>query len=729
MSVPIGDNDLPVADSSFDTAAAAWIVEQFGVDAGYSAERAWIERALSEAVISWPGPAVDRWWRWLVEACHSLGFHCRPLDCTLDQVFALARNGGRLIIRNPNTGECVGVTGLRGKKVLVLSPSDHRQRRPKRQIQLKRDLGLSGSGDMVRCVVIQPQLSGMLLDHDHGHSDSPLARAWNLLRAESGDIRVVVIFAIVSGFLALATPLAIEAVVSTVTFGRLLQPIIILSLLLFAFLAFQAAIRGLQTYVVEIIQRRLFARVAADLSYRLPRASISSLDGQSGRELVNRFFDIVTVQKVTAQLLLDGVSIAVNTVVGMAVLGFYHPWLLGFDVVLIAMIAFIILIAGRGAITTSIKESKRKYEVASWLEDLSGCPVAFRYHGGPQFAMGRADQLIYEYLYARNKHFGILLRQIVLALGLQAVASTVLLGLGGWLVISGQLTLGQLVAAELIVTVIVGSFAKLGKHMESFYDMMASVDKLGHLFDLPVEKEEGILVLKNQGPAACVCRQIVYEGRGGQTVLDKLDLSIEAGDRVAVMGRSGSGKSLLLDFFYGMRSPTHGYIEIDGIDPRVLRPDVLRHSVVLARDIEVFAGTVMENVHLQRADVTSEQVRAALEQVDLLHDVLELPEGLETQLNDSGYPLSPNQQRRLMLARAIVGQPSLLLIDGLLDPLSDADCEKIMDHLCDSSQPWTLMLVTGRELLARRANRRIILGSSSGSPEQLTEVLAEPHHA
>jgi ABC-type bacteriocin/lantibiotic exporter with double-glycine peptidase domain len=94
-----------------------------------------------------------------------------------------------------------------------------------------------------------------------------------------------------------------------------------------------------------------------------------------------------------------------------------------------------------------------------------------RYEGSAQFALERADHLIFDYLTARASHFRILMRQIVFALGMQAVASTVLLGLGGWLVISAQLTLGQLVAAELIVAVIVGSFAKLGKHMESFYDV------------------------------------------------------------------------------------------------------------------------------------------------------------------------------------------------------------------------------------------------------------------
>lgn len=704
--------DAPACEDGFssEVISASWVIEQFEIEAGRASDQSRIRRTLGEAVASWPGEPEQSWWSWIVEAGQSLALSCRPVDCTLYQIWELAREGGRLIIRIPATGEWIGVYALKGRKLAVVAPSSGRRHQKVSQNQLQRLLGFTVAGSMIRCVVFQPQLSGKLAEEHHEGSIKPFARAWGFLRPESGDIRIVLVFAVVSGVLALATPLAIEALVSTVTFGRLLQPIFVLSLLLLAFLMFQAAIRGLQTFVAEIIQRRLFARVAADLAFRLPRVKAESLEGHNRRELVNRFFEIVTVQKVTAQLLLDGVSIAVNTLVGMAVLGFYHPWLLGFDVVLLAMITFVIVVMGRGAIATSIKESKLKYQVASWLEDLSGCPIAFRYDGAPQFALGRTDQLIHGYLTARRKHFKILLRQILFALGLQAVASTALLGLGGWLVISGELTLGQLVAAELIVTVIVGSFAKLGKHMESFYDMMASVDKLGHLFDLPIERQDGILTLQNKRPSECGCSQVVYHTSTGRSVFDRFDLAISAGERVALSGSSGSGKSILLDLFCGLRTPQQGYIRIDGIDLRELRPDVLWRSVVLVRDVEVFEGTLMQNVHLERPEVTSEQVHMALEQVGLLTDLLDLPHGLDTPINASGYPLSPNQLRKLMLARAIVGRPTLLLIDGLLDALPDDQSEPIMQVLCDSSQPWTLVLVTARERLAEIVTRRIDLG-------------------
>ena len=287
-----------------------------------------------------------------------------------------------------------------------------------------------------------------------------------------------------------------ESLVNTVSFGRLVQPIVILSAILFGFLAFSAALRALQTFVAEIVQRRLFARVAVG-SLMAVAAYRSVIDRRSPTyaELMNRFFDVVTVQKVVSQFLLDGVSVVLTTFIGMAVLAFYHPMLLAFDLVLIVAILFILFVLGYGGIGTSIKESKLKYATAAMLQEIVRCPLLFKGSGGADYALYQMDAQVAGYLDARKKHFRVLMRQTLSALMLQALASTVLLALGGWLVIVGELTLGQLVAAELIVTVIVSSVAKFGKHLESFYDLMASIDKLGYLLDLPVEQCEGAVAV------------------------------------------------------------------------------------------------------------------------------------------------------------------------------------------------------------------------------------------
>ena len=540
----------------------------------------------------------------------------------------------------------------------------------------------------------------------------PVKRLWKLIVSERRDTTVLIIYALVAGLLTLATPVAVESLVNTVAFGRLLQPIVVLALVLLAFLTFQAAIRGMQIWVVEIIQRRLFARLTADLAYRLPSLDLDKVGNGYMPELVNRFFDIVTVQKVVALLLMDGLSLVLSAMVGLLVLAFYHPLLLAFDVVLILMLVLIIFVAGQGAVKTSIKESKCKYLTASWLQELARCPLAFKYDGGLEFALERADHLTFDYLTARRTHFRVVMRQVILALGVQVVASTVLLALGGWLVISDRLTLGQLVAAELIVTAIVSSFAKLGKHLEGYYDLLASVDKIGHLLDLRIEPQEGLLHGFIARPAEVAVIHVECESAEGLHALRDVSLSIASGERVALTGKSGTGRSLLLELLFGIRNPTAGHLTIDGIDPRDLRPDILRRRVILARGIEVFHGTIEENVHLSRPDVTAGQVRDALEAVQLLDKVLRLPDGLSTLLSSSGRPLTDTQLIQLNLARAIAGRPTLLLIDRFLDALPDDLMADISGFLCRRDQPWTLVLVTGRSVLANRCDRALQLDSS-----------------
>lgn len=688
-----------------DLESAAWLYEQLLLESGRSADRAKIRRALDEAATQWSGDTPERWWQRIVEASRSLGMKCKIIDCTIEQLKEVVREGAKVMMRVGEECRWRAILKARGSRFQVIQPLQNKDRIWVGSRQLKKLVETPGE-PVIRCVVFEPSLQSTLEQPDDKRT--PFDRLWGLIRPETGDIWIIMIFALVTGLLTLATPLAVETLVNTVAFGRVLQPVIVLALMLLAFLTFSAVLKGLQTFVVEIIQRRLFARVTADLAFRLPRVQVSALDGISGRELVNRFFDVVTVQKVSAQLLLDGVSLVLGTLIGMAVLAFYHPWLLGFDVVLLGLIAFVIFVLGRGAVNSSIKESKTKYKMAAWLENLISCPTTFRDRGAAEFALDRADLLTYEYLMARKKHFRVLMRQIIFALALQAIASTVLLGMGGWLVMSGQLTLGQLVAAELIVTVIVGSFAKLGKHMESYYDLLAAVDKLGAIFDLPMERQDGLIDFPAAKPARVEVNNINYE-ISGRDIVEELNFTIESGDRLVLTGASGSGKSHLLDMIYGIRDPSEGHITINGFDPQDLRPDALRKNVALVRDVEIFDGTIAENVHLERPHVTVNDVREALEQVGLIDDVLKLSDGLNAHVVETGYPLSRSQQRKLMVARAIAGRPTLLLVDAVLDGLPDEDAEELMDLLVDPRQPWTLFMVTGRKKLAQMGTRLVTL--------------------
>lgn len=697
------------------TAAGArtlsWLVED-----RLSIERTEIRRTFHKASDSIGGPIETTWWQIFSEAASDLGLRPSVLDCSVDQAEGLVRDGADLILFGGL--EPYGWTVLRGRRetpVALWQPGAESEQILKRSNRVRSELAQYATDGRIRCVAFDWWDTGSRGTADSSRHAKPLKRLRELLRPETTDIWLVVVFAFVVGILALATPIAVESLVNTVAFGRYLQPIVILALLMFCFLAFSAAVTTLQTCVVEIIQQRLFARVASDLASRLPRVSMEATEGVYLPELVNRFFDVVTVQKVSAQLLLDGVSLLLTVVIGMIVLGFYHPFLLGFDVFLLISIVFLIFVLGRGAVTSAIKESNTKYYMAGWLEDVARCPTTFRTGAGKNLSATRSDRLIHNYLVARKSHFRILLGQIIFSLGLYAVASTVLLGLGGWLVVSGELTLGQLVAAELIVAVIVGAFAKIGKHLESFYDLLASVDKLGFLFDLPNERQGGILSSGGEQAAGVELERVSYS-RDGRRLFDPVTTSLEPRETLAVLGPTGCGKSTLLDLLYGSRRPSSGHIRVNGRQPIDMQTDDYRSHVDLLRAGEFFQGTVAENIHIQRPGISGEQVQQALEAVGLIDVVIALPEGLETKLSSSGSPLTDGQLRLLILARSIAGQPSLMLVDGLLDGLPDSDLEPVFDAVLGPDRPWTVVAATGRQSLAERFVKVVRLPQEGRSP-------------
>ncbi len=501
----------------------------------------------------------------------------------------------------------------------------------------------------------------------------------------------VIVFAVAVAVLSLATPIAVESLVNTVAFGIMIWPVVVLAGILMSCLGLAAAIRAMQVYVVECVQRRLFVRVVADYAHRLPRIRLDAFDHRYGPELANRFFDVLNLQKSLAFLLLDGVALVVTALVGMMVLAFYHPFLLGFDILLVLMIAFILFGLGWGGIRTSLHESHAKYDVAAWLQELLRCLRAFKFAGGRQLALEKADQLASEYVTARRQHFRVVWRQTVFSLGLQVIASTALLGLGGYLVINRQLTLGQLVAAELIVALVVASVAKLGKYAEAYYDLMSGAEKLGLITDLPLEREGGESLAAAGGGIAVRVHGVDSVSHRS---LPATDWHVAAGERVAVVGPPGSGKTTLFEMLCGLREPAHGIVVMDGIELRGLSLEQMRQHVVLVAASDIFTGTVMENLRVGRIELSPAELREALQVVGLVEAIHDLPQGLETPLTPDGGPLSASQSLRLTIARALVGRPRLLILDSVLDAIDVQDCPGLLPHLFDRSTPWTLLVAT-----------------------------------
>ncbi|MBI1354206.1 MAG: ATP-binding cassette domain-containing protein [Acidobacteria bacterium] len=534
------------------------------------------------------------------------------------------------------------------------------------------------------------------------YSGNPLPRLMALLQLERSELWVVVIYSIGIGLLSLVVPVAVQSVVNFIAFGSLLQPLVILTMFVLVALGFSAVMNAFRVFTVEIIQRRVFVRVTTDFAQRLVRAKSEAFDRLYGPELVNRFFDVVTVQKSAASLLMDGLTLVMQTTLGMLLLAVYHPLLLAFDTFLVMAMATIIFVLGRGAVPTAIKESKAKYAIAAWLEEIAGHATAFKSSSGATYALGRIDKMAKDYLEKRKAHFRVVMRQVIGSLALQAMASASLLGIGGFLVMQGQLTLGQLVAAELIVTTVVSGFSKVGKKLETYYDLLAALDKLGELIDLPLEREGTAHTTPKPGPATLQLIDVCVKASRGQPALDNVKLRIEAGERVGVTGPSGSGKSALAGALFGLRRPESGIALADGLDARDLSWMDLREEAALVGDSDIIWDTIERNISMGRPNVGIEEAHQALAAVGLLDEVLTLPDGLQTTLSGDGAPLTTVQAVRLALARAIAGKPRLLILDAVLDGIGDRVLrDSIARMLFDRSAPWTLVCITNRpDLLA-----------------------------
>jgi ABC-type bacteriocin/lantibiotic exporter with double-glycine peptidase domain len=564
-------------------------------------------------------------------------------------------------------------------------------------------------------------------DGDHSSHEIPVVRLIRLFSQERSDLWVLVTYTVIAGLMALAVPLATQALVNTIAAGVLVQPLIVLTVLVLIGMLCAGFLQLLRLVLVERLQQRVFARVALDIAERMVRVRTSSLRGEYAPELVNRFFDVLTLQKTLAKLLVDGLASALQAFVGLILLAVYSPLLLGFDVFVLLFIAFIIGILGWNGLTSSIDESAEKYKVADWLEELARCHTSLKMHGDRRYLIDRADNAVVRYILGRREHFKVFWRQSAGSYIFQALASAGVLAIGGWLVINRQLTLGQLVAAQIIVVSVLASLEKLVRQAEELFDLLTSMEKVGHVTDLPMEREGGhkLPETSEQG-LPVVCRGVRFAYNPGDEVLAGLSLDLKPGDRVSLVGASGAGKSTLAALICGLEEPSHGTVEVGGIEVRAMDLSSLRRAVTLVGYTnEIFNGTIEDNIRVGREHVTHQDIRWALEIAQLTDDIAQMPGGTSTLLVSAGQNLSRGQAQRLLIARAIAGRPRLLVLDEAFTGIDERTTMKILDAIYAPENVWTIIDISHEAEVVVRSNRIHVLADGriveSGTAEKLAK--------
>jgi ABC-type bacteriocin/lantibiotic exporter with double-glycine peptidase domain len=561
--------------------------------------------------------------------------------------------------------------------------------------------------------------------HDPFDHLPPTKRLLRLMALERESLSVLVIYGVAVGVLSLAAPLGVQALVSALAFTGLRQPLVILALLVLAGLGFASVLRALQWAAAERIQQRVFVRASFDIARKLAHVRPTGRGGRQTQELVNRFLEVATLQKGAASLLVDGVYIVLQAVVGSIVLAFYHPLLAAYASILVLVVTAVVVSSSRAGATTAIAECQTKYDLMAWFEEMATEATAFRSRHGEAFAVARAKELTEKYLAARGKHFRIVYRQGVTFFALQALSTAGLLGVGGFLVLGGKITLGQLIASELIVSVVTDAFSKFGKYLESYYDVIAAIDKVGYLTDLPLEREEGEALAKVAHESRRLLQtKAISLTRGGREIFRDISLDLGPADRVAILGPNGSGKSAIMDVLWALEHATRGTVEFCGFPMQDLDLRELRNDIALVRGEQLFEGNISENLRLGRTEVGLSEMRAALEAVGLWARVSNLADGMATPCHQAAF--SQGEVRRLLLARAIVRPPRLLLLDGILDGIDAESRTALARGVLGPQAPWAVLLATHDPLVADMASKVIVLeGQSSYPPHGIAKGLKQ----
>lgn len=552
---------------------------------------------------------------------------------------------------------------------------------------------------------------------------SPLERLWLLLLSDKQDLIVLTVYTLITGLVSLAVPLAAQALVNTIASGIFLQPLIVLSLLVLTGLLFSSVLRMMKFCLVENLQQRIFARITLLLSERIPSIKASALNNEYMPELINRFFDVMTVQKAWAKLLLEGPAALLQILIGLVLMAFYSPFLLAFDLLIILFMFFAVSVLGIGGLRTSINESLFKYRVAEWLEDMGRCQTSLKTNGFTQYLVKRSDGLVLNYLRARRAHFTVLFRQAFGTYFFQALASAGILAIGGWLVINRQLTLGQLVSAELVILNVLSALEKLIRNCDTFYDLLTGLDKIGHISDLPIERHGGTLLEESEQGLTIKCMKLRFS-YDRREVLSGLDLFIESGQKASLVGASGAGKTTLASLICGLQEVSHGTVEVGGHDVRDLDLQGLRAQVGFVGDVnEIMEGTIEDNVGLGRPSLSRQDIRWALEKAQFAADLVDLPDGINTMLVSGGRNLSRGQVQRVLIARAIAGRPRLLILDEAFTGIDERTKLKIIHELFLPEVGWTVLDISHDAEVVMRSDKVYVLSGGkimeSGSPQDL----------
>jgi ABC-type bacteriocin/lantibiotic exporter with double-glycine peptidase domain len=535
--------------------------------------------------------------------------------------------------------------------------------------------------------------------------DSPLNRFYNLLKEEKNEVYAIYFYAVLNGVVSLSLPLGIQAILNFILGGRMTTSWTILVAIVALGVTFGGFLQISQLYLTEKLQQRVFSKSALEFAYRLPRIKMEGLAGKYAPELVNRFFDTLNLQKGLAKLLIDFSTASLQVFFGLILLAVYHQFFIIFAVVLLLLLYLIFKLTSPKGMATSLKESSAKYEVAYWLEEIGRTLGTFKLAGHSNLPFSRVDKLVKKYVEYRNNHFGVLIFQYKVMIAFKVLIVVSLLVAGSVLLMNDEISIGQFVAAEIIIVLIIASVEKLILSLETVYDTLTATQKIGLVMDLELERNEGIdkaLRSSTEGLHYDIRDLSFRPSNADRPILDRVNLEIKPGEKVVVTGKSGSGKSTLLYLMAGLIENYSGNIIINKLPLETLSLDKLRAMIGDSLSHQsIFHGSIRENITVGQ-DTDEERLRDIIKLVELDEFVFNLKEDLDTVLLPEGKQMSHAVISKIILARSIYCNPRLMLLEEEFNHLNKKDATKLLNYIFDGK--WSLVAVSNQAETMMRAD-------------------------
>ena len=515
-----------------------------------------------------------------------------------------------------------------------------------------------------------------------------------LLQLDKRDIFQVFYYAIFAGLVSLTLPLGIQAIIGLIQGAQISTSWIVLVILVTLGVAFAGALQVYQMRIIENVQQKIFTRSSFEFAYRFPKMKMSELRDLYPPELANRFFDTLTVQKGLSKILIDFPAALLQILLGLVLLSFYHPFFIIYGILLLLLIYIVFKFTAQKGLETSLDESEYKYKVAHWIQEVARAIVSFKLSGKTSLAMEKNDSLVDEYLEHREGHFRILVIQFIQMIGFKVLVTGGLLLIGGILVINQQMNIGQFVAAEIIILIVISSTEKLILGFESFYDVLTSLEKLGQVVDKELEPQDGETPKLDRMNIELKDVSLYVKDRE-KPILDNINLSIKPKETVVINGSSGSGKTSLLKMIAGVVEPSHGNIFVNDIKLKTININHYRGVVgqTLAEDTP-FEGTILENITFGDKTIPDEDIQWAIDKTGLREFVQDQLDGLNTVLYPEGRQISFTIAKKIVLARSIVNKPKLLILKEPLEHFDTKKAKEIMEFLTHDDRPWSLVVVS-----------------------------------